>query len=104
MIYFYPQGVLKHNPIGDLFHHYGPEPGPLDEIKMWERQLGRLHSILRQLESPVAKDILQNLDQAQSQYSSSFNHVRKDVNKVWILFVFRIDFKIYIITSCLLRL
>ncbi|XP_056010102.1 uncharacterized protein LOC125667097 [Ostrea edulis] len=75
------KGVLKHNPIGDLFHHYGPEPGPLDEIKMWERQLGRLHSILRQLESPVAKDILQNLDQAQSQYSSSFNHVRKDVNK-----------------------
>nr|XP_022320176.1 dynein beta chain, flagellar outer arm-like isoform X6 [Crassostrea virginica] len=75
------KGVLKHDPIADLFHHYGPEPGPLDEVKMWERQLGRLHSILRQLESPVAKDILQNLDQAQSQYSSSFNHVRKDVNK-----------------------
>lgn len=80
---FLLQGVLKHDPIADLFHHYGPEPGPLDEVKMWERQLGRLHSILRQLESPVAKDILQNLDQAQSQYSSSFNHVRKDVNKVW---------------------
>lgn len=79
------QGVLKHDPIADLFHHYGPEPGPLDEVKMWERQLGRLHSILRQLESPVAKDILQNLDQAQSQYSSSFNHVRKDVNKVCLV-------------------
>lgn len=76
------QGVLKHDPIADLFHHYGPEPGPLDEIRMWERQLGRLHSILRQLESPVAKDILQNLEQAQSQYASSFNHVRKDVNRV----------------------
>ncbi|XP_069118815.1 uncharacterized protein [Argopecten irradians] len=75
------KGVLRHDPIADLFHHYGPEPGPLDEIKMWERQLGRLHSILRQLESPVAKDILQNLDQAQSQYSNSFNHVRKDVNR-----------------------
>lgn len=73
---------MRHDPISDLFSHYGAEPGPLDEIKMWERQLGRLHSILKQLESPVAKDILQNLDSAQSQYSSSFNHVRKDVNKV----------------------
>ena len=76
------QGVLRHDPIEDLFQHYGSEPGPLDEIKMWERQLGRLHSILRQLESAVAKDILQNLEQAQSQYAHSFSHVRKDVNKV----------------------
>ncbi|XP_052060514.1 uncharacterized protein LOC127700861 isoform X4 [Mytilus californianus] len=75
------KGVLRHDPVTDLFGHFGPEPGPLDEIKMWERQLGRLHSILKQLESPVAKDILQNLDSAQSQYSSSFNHVRRDVNK-----------------------
>lgn len=76
------QGVLRHDPIQDLFQHFGSEPGPLDEIKMWERQLGRLHSILRQLESAVAKDILNNLEQAQSQYAHSFNHVRKDVNKV----------------------
>ncbi|XP_053409232.1 uncharacterized protein LOC123561373 isoform X4 [Mercenaria mercenaria] len=75
------KGVLRHDPIQDLFQHYGSEPGPLDEIKMWERQLGRLHSILRQLESAVAKDILHNLEQAQSQYAHSFNHVRKDVNK-----------------------
>ncbi|KAL3885754.1 hypothetical protein ACJMK2_025795 [Sinanodonta woodiana] len=75
------KGVLKHDPIADLFHHFGPEPSPLDEIKMWERQLGRLQSILRQLESPVAKDILQNLEQAQSQYANSFSHVRKDVNR-----------------------
>ena len=74
--------MLRHDPIEDLFQHYGSEPGPLDEIKMWERQLGRLHSILRQLEPAVAKDILQNLEQAQSQYAHSFNHVRKDVNKV----------------------
>ncbi|XP_052258855.1 uncharacterized protein LOC127863384 isoform X2 [Dreissena polymorpha] len=75
------KGVLRHDPIQDLFQHFGPEPGPLDEIRMWERQLGRLHSILRQLESAVAKDILNNLEQAQSQYAHSFSHVRKDVNK-----------------------
>ncbi|KAL5020323.1 hypothetical protein ScPMuIL_003215 [Solemya velum] len=75
------KSVLRHDPVADLAHHYGTEPEPLDEVKMWESQLDRLHSILKQLESPVAKDILQNLEHAQSQYAHSFTFVRKDVNK-----------------------
>ena len=73
---------MRHDPIADLFHHYGPEPGPLDEIKMWERHLGRLHSILKQLKTNQAEDILTNLEKAQSQYATSFSQVRKDVNRV----------------------
>lgn len=81
-IVFAVQGVLKHDPQADLTRQAGSEPGPLDEVKMWENHLGRLHSIEEQLNTSVAKDILHNLEQADSQYAHSFRAVRKDINKV----------------------
>ena len=74
--------MLRHDPQADLSLQAGPEPGPLDEVRMWERHLSRLRSIDEQLDSDVAKDILHNLEQADSQYAHSFHSVRKDINKV----------------------
>ena len=74
--------MLRHDPQADLVLQAGAEPGPLDEVKMWEKHLGRLRSIDEQLDSDVAKDILHNLEQADSQYAHSFQSVRKDINKV----------------------
>ena len=51
-------------------------------MEMWQQRLDRLHSINRQLDSPIAKDILRNLDEAQSTYAQSFHHVRRDIAKV----------------------
>ncbi|XP_064599567.1 LOW QUALITY PROTEIN: uncharacterized protein LOC135466077 [Liolophura sinensis] len=73
--------VLRHEPLGDLYSKFGPEPGPLDEVEMWESQLSRLHSLNQQLDTPIARDILLNLEQANSQYAHSFCQVRKDINK-----------------------
>ena len=73
---------MKHDPVAELERQFGPEPGPLDEIEMWERYMSNLQSVNEQLDSDVAQDILHNLDKANSQYAHSFNHVRKDINKV----------------------
>lgn len=40
-----------------------------------------LHSIQQQLDSPVAKDIIMNLEEAQSQYASSFQQIRGDISR-----------------------
>ena len=79
------KGVLRHDPQLDLTQKYGTEPGPLDEIRMWQRHLSRLQSINDQLTSDVARDILQNLETANSQYAHSFNGVRKEISKVKLL-------------------
>ena len=76
------QAVLRHDPQEALTAQFGKEPGPLDEITMWETHLNRLRSIDDQLASDVAKDILQNLETANSQYAQSFSGVRKDISKV----------------------
>ena len=73
---------MKHDPIADLDRQSGPYPGPLDEITLWETRLDKLHSINVQLDSEVAKDILRNLEEANSTYAHSFQHVRKDIGKV----------------------
>ncbi|KAK7479591.1 hypothetical protein BaRGS_00029140 [Batillaria attramentaria] len=75
------RAVLRHDPQADLTQQAGLEPGPLDEVYMWEKHLGRLRSINQQLDSDVAKDILHNLEQADSQYAHSFHAVRKDISK-----------------------
>lgn len=73
---------MRHDPEVDLLEQFGKEPGPLDEIQMWEKHLARLQSIDDQLDSDVARDILQNLETANSQYAHSFSGVRKDIAKV----------------------
>ena len=78
------QTLLKHDPIGDLMRQSGDHPGPLDEILLWKTRLDKLHSIDAQLESAVPVDILRNLEEANSQYATSFQHVRKDIAKVKI--------------------
>ncbi|GFO25147.1 dynein beta chain, flagellar outer arm [Plakobranchus ocellatus] len=75
------RAVLRHDPQEALTAQFGKEPGPLDEIAMWETHLERLRSIDDQLASDVAKDILQNLESANSQYAQSFSGVRKDISK-----------------------
>lgn len=61
---------------------YGPNPTPLDEADLWENRLQIWHSIEYQLDSPVAKDIIVNLEEAQSQYASAFQQIRGDIAKV----------------------
>ncbi|XP_071095883.1 uncharacterized protein [Haliotis cracherodii] len=73
--------VLKHDPTADLQNQFGTEPGPLEEMKMWENHLDRLHSVNTQLDSEMSLDILHNLEQANSQYAHSFSSVRKEINK-----------------------
>ena len=68
--------------MADLERQSGEFPGPLDEVLLWKTRLDKLHSINIQLDSPVAQDILRNLDEANSTYAASFNNVRKDINKV----------------------
>ncbi|KAH9514965.1 hypothetical protein Btru_021540, partial [Bulinus truncatus] len=75
------KGVLRHDPQEDLLQQFGKEPGPLDEIVMWKNHLEKLQSVEMQLESEIAKDILQNLETANSQYGHSFNVVKKDIVK-----------------------
>lgn len=82
MVFFVSQGLLKHDPINDLLRQAGPHPGPLDEVQLWATRLKKLHSVNEQLDSPVAADILRNLDEACSTYASSFSQVRKDIYKV----------------------
>jgi len=40
-----------------------------------------LHSIENQLDGPVAKDIIKNLEEAQSQYATSFQQIKRDIHK-----------------------
>ncbi|XP_033641709.1 dynein beta chain, flagellar outer arm-like [Asterias rubens] len=73
--------LLKHEPLGDLRHQYGPRPLPLNEVAMWKGRHMQLVSINTQLDSPIASDILLNLDEANSTYSHSFHNVRKDISQ-----------------------
>ena len=91
--------MLRHDPQADLALQAGAEPGPLDEVKMWEKHLGRLRSIDEQLDSDVAKDILHNLEQADSQYAHSFQSVRKDINKVGY-FLLMLSFFVDVVIFC----
>ena len=79
---FLSQLLLKHEPLGDLRHQYGPRPLPLNEVAMWKGRHMQLVSINTQLDSPIASDILLNLDEANSTYSHSFHNVRKDISQV----------------------
>jgi dynein heavy chain len=71
--------LLKHEPLVDLRQKAGPRPLPLDEVAMWRARQVQLQSINAQLDSPVASDILLNLDEANSTYSHSFHNVRRDI-------------------------
>ena len=75
------QALLKHEPVEDLERIYGKQPGPLDELDLWEKRQHMLHSIEHQLDTPVAKDIIMNLEEAQSQYANSFHQIRRDIGK-----------------------
>ena len=54
-------------------------------VALWRMRLNKLQSITQQLESPVAVDILRNLEEAESNYANSFQVVRKDISKVSML-------------------
>ena len=79
------QSLLKHAPVTELLQVAGPYPGPLDEVALWKKRLVKLESITHQLESPVAIDILRNLEEADSNYAHSFQTVMKDIDKVYIV-------------------
>ena len=68
--------------MADLERQSGEFPGPLDEIQLWETRLEKLRSINVQLDSPVASDILRNLEEANSTYAHSFLNVRREITKV----------------------
>lgn len=76
------QGLLKHDPIADIERQSGEFPGPMDEVTLWNTRVAKLHSINQQLDSPVAQDILRNLEEANSTYATSFENVRKEIAKV----------------------
>ena len=73
---------MKHDPLSDIERQSGEFPGPLDEVTLWRTRLAKLNSINQQLDSPVAQDILRNLEEANSTYAPSFDNVRKEIEKV----------------------
>lgn len=93
---------MRHNAFSDLERQSGEFPGPLDEVQLWETRLEKLHSINVQLDSPVAQDILRNLEEASSSYATSFQNVRKDINKVSFMCFIKNVIDLYI-TSIFLR-
>lgn len=99
MEYFPPsQLLLRHDPLADLRHTYGRRPTPLDEVNMWKKRQQLLSSVNDQLDSPVASDILLNLDEASSTYSHSFHNVRKEIGQVLYNINKSLKFKPYWIT------
>ena len=78
----YLQGLIKHDPIQDLTRQCGGQPGPLDEILLWNNRLELLISVNTQLASPIAVDILKKLEDVDSAYASSFQSVKKEIMKV----------------------
>eukprot|EP00057_Strongylocentrotus_purpuratus_P006394 XP_011660868.1 PREDICTED: dynein beta chain, flagellar outer arm [Strongylocentrotus purpuratus] len=73
--------VLKHEPLSDLREKFGVRPFPLDEVNLWRQRQEKLLSINKQLDSPVASNILLNLDDANSTYSHSFHNVRREIGQ-----------------------
>ena len=80
--YFILQGLIKHDPIQDLAKQCGGQPGPLDEILLWNKRLELLISVNSQLDSPIAVDILKKLEDVDSAYATSFQGVKKEIVKV----------------------
>ena len=80
--YFLLQGLIKHDPIQDLAKQCGGQPGPLDEILLWDKRLELLISVNNQLDSPIAVDILKKLEDVDSAYATSFQGVKKEIVKV----------------------
>ncbi|EDV28901.1 uncharacterized protein TRIADDRAFT_18942 [Trichoplax adhaerens] len=56
-------------------------PGPLAEVEIWTDRYKRLNHIMEQLDQPLASDILNDLENANSTYWHSFLSVRKDILK-----------------------
>ena len=52
---------------------------------MWSGHLSRLNFINEQLRSPVAVNIIMNLEDANSTYGQSFHLVKKELTKVGIV-------------------
>lgn len=73
--------MLKHDPLAELQKH-GPGAGVYQEETAWEKHIQNLHSLNAQLDSEKAREILTNLEQANSTYAPSFQNVCKDINKV----------------------
>ncbi|RXM97738.1 Ester hydrolase C11orf54-like, partial [Acipenser ruthenus] len=72
--------VLKHDPLAELQKH-GPGAGVYQEETAWEKHIQNLHSLNAQLDSEKAREILTNLEQANSTYAPSFQNVCKDIDK-----------------------
>ncbi|XP_041092529.1 dynein beta chain, flagellar outer arm-like [Polyodon spathula] len=72
--------VLKHDPLAELQKH-GPGAGVYQEEAAWEKHIQNLHSLNAQLDSEKAREILTNLEQANSTYALSFQNVCKDIDK-----------------------
>lgn len=51
---------------------------------MWSGHLSRLNFINEQLRSPVAVNIIMNLEDANSTYGQSFHLVKKELTKVCV--------------------
>jgi dynein heavy chain len=51
-------------------------------LQMWSGHLSRLNFINEQLRSPVAVNIIMNLEDANSTYGQSFHLVKKELIKV----------------------
>lgn len=73
--------MLKFDPIAGIKQRFGTHPEPSHEIQIWSEHLDTLVNIERQLEGPVAQDILTNLREANSQYYHSFHNILAEIEK-----------------------
>ena len=55
---------------------------------MWSSHLDKLNFINEQLRSPVAVNILMNLEEASSTYGQSFHLIKKELAKVQLVYTF----------------
>jgi len=66
---------------------YGDHPVPLDEVELWMMRRAKLTSVIRQIHSPLAVEILRTITEASSPYSNSIRTVINEVYKVGELYV-----------------
>ncbi|XP_053561397.1 uncharacterized protein LOC128652486 [Bombina bombina] len=72
--------VLKHEPLTEI-KSQGQKAGIYHEQDMWSRHIYNLQSIIKQLSSAEARDIVSNLQLARSTYGHSITAVKRDVEK-----------------------
>lgn len=61
---------------------FGDRPLPLDEVELWMMRRAKLTSVIRQLTSPLAVEILRIIAESSNPYTGSIRSIIGEVHKV----------------------